>query len=67
MTTEKTIIHFHQNEMVEVDKGFGKSEVPKVVKRTLEVDGHHLHWDVVRMLKDSGYKPIDNRVMLEYV
>lgn len=55
MTTEKTIIHFHEL----------RDSLP--TKRTLEVDGHHLHGDVVRMLKESGYEPIENRVMLEYV
>lgn len=67
MKCKKTVIHFRQEELVEVNMGFGKKKVPKTIKRTLEVEGYQDHSEVLTRLKDAGYNPVNGRVMLEYV
>lgn len=57
----KTLIHFHE---IGVESS-GSSLRQVKHHRTLEWDGEVTQEDAIEMIKYAGFKPLDNRVMLE--
>ena len=58
----KTLIHFHEQSLVNE----GNRMYTENVKRTVEWDEEILQQQAFKLLVEAGFKPVDNRVMVEY-
>lgn len=59
----KTLIHFHE---ISIESS-GSSLRQVKQHRTSEWDGKVTQEDAIEMIKHAGFKPLDNRVMLEFM